>query len=243
MSGMIKKLTRFLLVAFFLTRPAFSATYMNHTRLIINEKQGESVFTIYNKGNGPVLMKIWTEKDNMLGRPEDIKTPFIVLPPIFRLEGKSSRAVRVQVTQNNGNLVSDRESLFWINTMEVPPVTANSKASGTLQVAFRTRVKLFWRPSSLASINDEENIKKLDILPRQCGGEPCLIIKNTTPLHITLMGVVLDDGTEVNQLPDDGLVTPFSEKSLILPARMKKNGKVKSFSWIDSYGVVKKETK
>lgn len=243
MFGIKEIIIRLIPVILFLTMPAFSATYMNHTRIIINEKQGESVFTIYNKGNGPVLMKTWTEKDNILGRPEDIKTPFIALPPIFRLEGKSSRAVRVQITENNGNLASDRESLFWINTMEIPPVTADSKASGALQVAFRTRVKLFWRPASLVEIDDRENVKKLKIISNKCGDKSCLIIINNSPLHITLMGVVLDDDTEVKQFPDDGLMTPFSEKEIQLSENMKESRKVKSFSWIDSYGVVQNTTK
>lgn len=239
----IKKNAILILYIYIFTSPVFSATYINHTRLVINEKQGEGVFTVYNEGSAPALIQIWTEKDNILGRPEDIKTPFVVSPHIFRLEGKASRAVRVQFTGKRGGLAGDRESLFWINTMEVPPLSGENNSKGTLQVAFRTRIKLLWRPNSLANIQEDNNIKRLVLVFNKCGNEVCIFMKNNTPLNITLMGLVMDNDTELNQLPDDGLISPFSEQTIILPDRTKENRRIRSFSWIDSYGVVKTEIK
>ncbi|MET6675692.1 fimbrial biogenesis chaperone [Citrobacter amalonaticus] len=224
------------LILLLLPSSAMAATYINYTRLIINEKDRESTFTVYNEGLRPVLLQLWTEKESLLERPEEIKTPFMILPPIFRLEGNTSRTVRIQFVGDRHALPEDRESLFWLNTLEVPPVADNN--SGTLQVAFRTRVKLFWRPLALAENTLEDSVKKIQITASDCGGNRCLRVKNNSPLHVTLMDLTLKDGTEIKQLPDDGLLPPLSTKTVLLPKSAMGNDTVKTFSWIDDYGVV-----
>lgn len=226
------------LILLLLPSSAMAATYINYTRVIVNEKDGESTFTVYNEGLKPVLLQLWTEKNTLLERPEDIKTPFMILPPIFRLEGNTSRAVRIQFVGDRHTLPGDRESLFWLNTLEVPPVVDNKSGSGALQIAFRTRVKLFWRPLSLAANTLEESVKKIQITTSDCGVNRCLLVKNNSPLHVTLMDFTLEDGTKIKQLPDDGLLTPLSTKTLVLPKSATGNSTVKTFSWIDDYGVV-----
>lgn len=162
----------------------------------------------------------------------------MILPPIFRLEGNTSRTVRIQFVGDRHTLPGDRESLFWLNTLEVPPVAEDKSGSGALQVAFRTRVKLFWRPLALADNTLEDSVKKIQITASNCGENRCLLVKNNSPLHVTLMDFTLKDGTEIKQLPDDGLLTPLSTKTVVLPKSATGNSTVKTFSWIDDYGVV-----
>lgn len=239
MKKRLKHVLNHFLVLLLLPSSVMAATYVNYTRVIINEKDHEASFTIYNEGTGPVLLQLWTEKEAIFDRPEEIKTPFMILPPIFRLEGKTSRAVRIQFIGDRHTLPADRESLFWLNALEVPPEAENKGGAGALQVAFRTRVKLFWRPLALAAITLEESIKKVQIASSDCGGNRCLLVKNNSPLHLTLMALTLNDGTEIKQLPDDGLWPPQSTKTVLLPKGIKGSGTVKTFSWIDDYGVVK----
>ncbi|PJI52023.1 molecular chaperone EcpD, partial [Methylobacterium radiotolerans] len=41
----------------------------------------------------------------------------------------------------------DKESVFWLNVLEIPP---KDKANqNLLQMAFRSRIKLFYRPAGL----------------------------------------------------------------------------------------------
>lgn len=162
MKKRLKHVLNHFLILFFLPSSVIAATYINYTRVIINEKDRESTFTVYNEGLRPVLLQLWTEKESLLERPEEIKTPFMILPPIFRLEGNTSRTVRIQFVGDRHTLPGDRESLFWLNTLEVPPVAEDKSGSGALQVAFRTRVKLFWRPLALADNTLEDSVKNTD---------------------------------------------------------------------------------
>ncbi|MDT7073040.1 molecular chaperone [Citrobacter amalonaticus] len=238
MKKRLKHVLNHFLILLFLPSSVMAATYVNYTRVIINEKDRESTFTVYNEGLRPVLLQLWTEKESLLERPEEIKTPFMILPPIFRLEGNTSRTVRIQFVGDRHTLPGDRESLFWLNTLEVPPVAEDKSGSGALQVAFRTRVKLFWRPLALADNTLEDSVKKIQITASNCGENRCLLVKNNSPLHVTLMDFTLKDGTEIKQLPDDGLLTPLSTKTVVLPKSATGNSTVKTFSWIDDYGVV-----
>ena len=48
-------------------------------------------------------------------------------------------------------LPTDRESVFWLNILDVPPmpVTKNADDANYMQLAIRSRMKLFYRPSGL----------------------------------------------------------------------------------------------
>jgi P pilus assembly chaperone PapD len=52
------------------------------------------------------------------------------------------------------------------------------------------------------------------------------------------MDFTLKDGTEIKQLPDDGLLAPLSTITIVLPNSAMGNSIVKTFSWIDDYGVI-----
>ncbi|QXD01098.1 molecular chaperone [Klebsiella sp. PL-2018] len=236
MAKHLRYILNYFLILLLLPSSAMSATYISHTRVIINEKMRDTSFTIYNEGLKPVLLQLWTEEDNIFDRPEELITPFIILPPIFRLEGKTSRAVRVQFTGDQHTLPDDRESLFWLNSLEVPPSVGGKSDKGALQIAFRTRLKLFWRPTTLAAITLEESIKELSFSLSDCGGKRCLLVQNNSPLHVTLLDITLSDGTELKQIPDDGLWAPLSAKTIFLPIKTKEKVTVKALSWIDDYG-------
>lgn len=216
----------------------FAATWIDRTRLIITERDREATFTIYNESERPALLQLRTDNDTPLEIPEKINTPFLLTPPIFRLEGKTSRTVRVQYTGDNYGAATDRESLFWLNALEVPPVAANNENKDTMQIAFRTRIKLYWRPASLAKVTLEESIKKLKFTSVNCGGKRCLNVNNPTPLHITLFAISINNGATPHQLPNDGLLEPFSTSVIPFPAANGRNSDVTAFSWIDDYGVV-----
>ncbi|WP_268628645.1 fimbrial biogenesis chaperone, partial [Escherichia coli] len=53
---------------------------------------------------------------------------------------------------SGSGLPQDRESLLWVNVQEIPPTP---KQDNVLQVAIRTRIKLFYRPASLAGSPEE----------------------------------------------------------------------------------------
>lgn len=219
-----------------------SATWINRTRIILSEQNKDVTFSVFNDGNQPALMQLWSDRNNLLDRPETIKMPFLITPPVFRLDAKKSRAVRLQLIQEHKLLPQNVESLFWLNVLEVPPKRVAPASSNVLQMAFRTRIKLFYRPASLTKVSLENGVKQLTATLISCGQVQCLRLKSTSPLHITLLNISLVNGTKISNLPQDGIIAPLSTLEIPLPAAHG-TAALKEVTWVDDYGVANQFTK
>lgn len=219
-----------------------SATWVNRTRIILSEQENDVTFTLFNDGDMPALMQLWSDRDNLLDRPETIKMPFLITPPVFRLEANKSRTVRIQLLQEHKTLPQNVESLFWLNVLEVPPKSAAPAGSNLLQMAFRTRIKLFYRPAPLVKVSLENGVKQLTATPVPCSQGQCLRLKSTSPLHITLLNITLANGTKISNLPQDGMIAPLSALEVPLPA-IHGAATLKEMTWVDDYGVANRFTK
>ncbi|WP_080100263.1 fimbria/pilus periplasmic chaperone, partial [Yersinia pestis] len=150
------------------------------TRVIYEEKQREGVVKVSNTGDMPVLLQAWIDKGDANARPEAIKVPFSVTPPVVRLDPKRDQTIRLFRT--DGGLAADRETLFWFNLLEVPPKPIQSAAGGEnkMQLAFRTRIKMFYRPEGL-TVLPAQAAKSLAFSMK--GNQ--IVIKNASPYYIT----------------------------------------------------------
>lgn len=124
----------------------------------------------------------------------------------------------------NDILPKDRESLFWLNVQEIPPVATNEE-SNVLAVALNTQVKLIYRPKILAEKREDAE-KGLTY-----SGS---ILKNPTPYYFALTQVSVNNrplslSKEIEQ--SISLFPPFSEVNLQRPL----SGKV-TVEAIDDYG-------
>lgn len=236
---MIKFTLTFIVLWFTYCPVVSSATYINYTRLILNESEREVTFSVKNDGRGAVLMQLWTDRDDVLEKPENIKSPFLIQPPVFRLNSKEARKVRLQFVGNSVILPADRESLFWLNALEVPP-KPNAKDNGNdnlLQIAFRTRIKIFYRPANVAKLRPEGEVKRLTFSTVKCGSHYCIEIVNPSPLHFTLLDITLNDGQRIKDIPDDGMILPNASMRIPLKNNFTPGTRLVSFSWVDDYGV------
>ncbi|HBT4721648.1 TPA: molecular chaperone [Klebsiella quasipneumoniae subsp. similipneumoniae] len=224
------------LFTLFFSLCASSATWINRTRIILSEQNKDVTFSVFNDGDLPALMQLWSDRDNLLDRPETIKMPFLITPPVFRLDAKKSRTVRLQLLQEHKVLPQNVESLFWLNVLEVPPKRAAPGSSNLLQMAFRTRIKLFYRPASVRKASLEKGVKQLTATQISCGHAQCLRLKSTSPLHITLLNITLVNGTKISNLPQDGMIAPLSSLDIPLPAAHRDTA-LKAVTWVDDYGV------
>ena len=164
------------------------------TRLIYNEGKKETSISVNNSDKGSFLIQSWTEMPN--GEPE--KPPFIVTPPLFRLDGNQQNILRI--VRTGGNLPSDRESLFWLNVKSIPTSTKD-ETTNTLQIAIKNRIKLIYRPQSLK--DSPEEVAK-DLIWVQSGNQ--LTVTNPTPYYMNFQEV------KVNGRPLKG-VTYVAPKS------------------------------
>ncbi|RJT41142.1 fimbrial biogenesis chaperone [Rahnella woolbedingensis] len=187
------------------------------TRLIYNGGKKEASLNVTNTDTNPYLIQSWAETQN--GGAE--KAPFIVTPPLFRLEGNQQNLLRI--VRTGGNLPEDRESLYWLNIKSIP---AGSKKEGanTLQIAVKTRIKLLYRPQALKGMPEEVTNK---LTWSQSGTR--LTVNNPTPFVMNFQQVKVG-GREIKDIT---YVLPMTQAIFTTPVNV--SGPV-SWKLISDYG-------
>lgn len=195
------------------------------TRLIYNGEKKESSLSVNNPDKTPYLIQSWVEATG--GGAE--KAPFMITPPLFRLDGGQQNVLRV--IRAGGNLASDKESLYWMNIKSIPS-SEKKEGQNTLQVAVKTRIKLIFRPEGLKGVPEEvtQNLKW-----QRSGSQ--LQVTNPTPFYMNFQEVAVG-GKDIKEAT---YVAPMSTTSFAMPAGTTGN----SVNWkiISDYGGIGSEHK
>ncbi|MFZ1871700.1 MAG: fimbria/pilus periplasmic chaperone [Chania sp.] len=211
-----------ILALLFTINIAQAGVIVGGTRLIYDGDKKESSLSVKNPDKTPYLIQTWIETT---GGAE--KAPFIVTPPLFRLDGGRENVLRV--VRAGGNLPTDKESLFWINIKSIPSAEQNIDRN-TLQIAVKTRIKLIYRPQGVKGSPEDVADK---IIWQRNGND--LQVTNPTPFYMNFQGVQVA-GKDVKEAT---YVAPGSTARFALPPGVSA-GRV-SWKIINDYGGAGKE--
>ncbi|WEN15216.1 fimbria/pilus periplasmic chaperone [Rhodanobacter sp. AS-Z3] len=209
------------------------------TRVVFPAANGEVTVRLNNQGNAPALVEAWIDSGNPDSTPDTSHVPFLVTPPLARMNPGNGQSLRIVYTGQS--LPSDRESLFWLNVLEIPPkpVTKPGEEQNTLQFAVRSRLKLFFRPAGLAS-DAAHAAEQITWSVVADGAGYALEARNPTPYHITISQLSLNVDKVAYAL-GSGMVAPRS--SLRMPIKNLGHapaaGTPIAFTTIDDFGAVK----
>ncbi|MEY6362076.1 fimbria/pilus periplasmic chaperone, partial [Salmonella enterica subsp. enterica serovar Corvallis] len=149
---------------------------------------------------------------------------------------KKGQTIKIMYTGSQ-TLPSDRESVFWFNVLEVPPKAnknENSAAQNTLQLAFRTRIKLFYRPQGLGDLAGEAPAK-LTWRMKHEQGKSVVTVNNPTPYFVSFNSIELES-TGKKYIVDGQMAAPLTETSFTLKtATTTSSGKI-NYSFINDFG-------
>ena len=165
------------------------------TRVIFPAKEREVTVRLANNGNSPALVQAWLDNGNANSSPDKITVPFTITPSMFRLDPNKGQTLRVIYTKEP--LAQDKETMFWLNVLEVPPKVAHDAGAdeNKLQLAFRTRIKLLFRPQGLPGKAAEAPAKTTWEVVRDEGGKGyALKATNPTPYFVNLGEVTFKTG-------------------------------------------------
>lgn len=203
---------------------ASAAIVITGTRVIYPSSAREISVKLSNTGVLPVLVQSWIDKGNSEETPEKINVPFTLTPPINRIEAGKGQTLRIAAA--SPALPKDRESIFWLNVLEIPAKKKNPNNDNYLQIAFRTRIKMFYRPVELQG-DANEAASALKWSSTVDG----LKVTNTTPYFVSLSSVSLN-GKKI----DGELVAPKSSITMKLSAL---RGSELAVSYVNDYGAVR----
>lgn len=202
---------------------AWGAVSLSVTRAIITEKSKETSIRIENEGEYPVLIQAWIDNGDTKENPEYIQVPFIITNPQFRLDAQTSQLLRVLLVPSDNVLFSDQESVFWLNIQEVPSQIIQDKESNSyIQIAFRTRIKLFYRPQGLTQDIEKLHSQLRFTLAYQAG-QYALQVHNPTSFHFTLLTIQLGVDSQkpvLSSTPEDGMIAPQQTVSFPLETQI-----------------------
>lgn len=220
---------------------AHAGVVLGGTRLIYPGSDREVTLSVANKGMAPALVQSWVDDGAADASPESSRAPFIVTPPITRIEPQQSQTLRVLF--HGQPLPADRESLFWLNVLEVPPMVRTAGDRSLLQLAIQSRIKLFYRPSGIA-VSLHEAAQALSWRVHQDGDAISLVSHNTSALHISFGSIRLyRSGRVLANSEGTTMVAPGGEVMFMLaPATTSAvhgQENVVEFEYINDYGALK----
>jgi chaperone protein EcpD len=221
----MKKLFSFstLLAAGLFSASALASITITGTRVVYPADAKEVSVKINNVGKSPVLLQSWLDDGDPNAKPETIRVPFTLTPPINRVDPDKSQTLRIGYTGNS--LPGDRESVFWLNVLEIPAKYKGPVDANYLQVAFRTRIKLFYRPASLAG---DANEAAKQLTWKSLGKE--LRAENGSPYYVSLVEISAN-GKKV----EGEMIAPFSSRNFKLSAA---SGAQLKGEFVNDYGAI-----
>lgn len=217
---------------------ARASVVIGGTRVVFPASQGEVTVRLSNTAAHPALVEAWIDNGDVQSTPETANTPFLITPPLFRMEPHKDQSLRVLYIQGKQPLPTDRESLFWLNVLEIPPKPTGPQYAGKnyLQFAIRSRLKLFYRPAKLPG-DSTKAPDQLTFKAASSGQSVALVAHNPTPYYITIVGLSLGSAAR-SVLATPGMVAPFGNLELKLKdvPRAPTAGIAVAFTTINDYG-------
>jgi P pilus assembly chaperone PapD len=178
--------------------------------VVYNAKDPEETIKLSNEGKSPALVQAWIDSGDAKIAPSAVDVPFVVTPPISRIDPAKGQTLRVVYTGEA--LPQDRESVFWLNVLEVPPKPGPNEADANkLQLAFRSRIKLFFRPAGLKGLA-EEAPALISWRLTQAGSQPAIEARNPTPFHVSFTAIEVSAAGKTATFDDGGMVAPGETK-------------------------------
>lgn len=204
---------------------ASAAIVLDRTRVVYPGGAKSISLNIKNENQKlPYLAQAWIEDT----QGQKISSPFVVLPPVQRVDANQKSIVRIASVPAIDSLPKDRESIYYFNLREIPP---KSEKSNVMQIAVQSKIKLFYRPEAIipergAVWQDQVTITKQGTT---------LKVNNPTPYYITYVGLGHPQGKERTTIKGFSafMVEPKSEQTVTIPEAL---GNQFVISYVNDYG-------
>lgn len=211
---------------------AYAAMTISGTRVIFPAAQKEVNVRTNNKGTEPALVQVWVDDGSSNAKINNVTVPFIVTPPVFRVESGKGQSVRM--IYNGMVLPQDKESVFWFNMLEIPAIQKGSSDKNKLELAFRTRIKIFYRPTALNSSSAEQTEKLQWELTNDSQKGQGVKVTNPLPYYFSFdSGNVTAGGNKVELNTE--MLAPFST-SVFYPTSKVSGISAMNYKLLNDYG-------
>ncbi|EOF5001699.1 fimbria/pilus periplasmic chaperone [Salmonella enterica subsp. enterica serovar Montevideo] len=131
--------------------PAHAGIVIYGTRVIYPADKKEVLVQLMNQGNRSSLVQSWIDDGDSSLPPEKIHVPFMITPPVAKVAGNSGQQLKIKKMAHM--LPNNKESLFFLNVLDIPPNNPDNVGKNVLKFAMQNRIKLFYRPKGISLVN------------------------------------------------------------------------------------------
>ncbi|HHE4756920.1 TPA: molecular chaperone [Enterobacter hormaechei] len=204
---------------------------INGTRVLYPENNKEVIVQLMNTGDAPALVQSWIDDGDINSTPETANVPFLLSPPVIKVNEHNGQQLRIKKLPSS--LPANRESVFFLNVLDIPPRPENLQNQNTVQLAIKSRIKLFYRPAALKGTLDDA-VAKLTLAAE---GDR-FRITNNSPFHITVANISLG---KTKLLQESPMVSPFGQLTVAAKNTVKR-GQTFQLMYVDDLGAYKTRT-
>ncbi|WP_312978489.1 molecular chaperone [Atlantibacter sp.] len=210
---------------------SLASVVMTGNRVIYPSSAREVSVQLTNQDAFPNVVQAWVDEGNESSTPQSARAPFMLTPPMFRLAPHSGHTLRLRYTGTAG--ATDRESLYWLNILQIPPSETN-QTKNQLLVVLKTRVKVLVRPASLKG-NPAKMEASTRIWLEDQGQKRFLNLHNDSGYYLALSSLNLAGPASKAQLVSR-TVAPF--ETLRVPVTLNRIAPDATMTWINDQGAV-----
>jgi len=215
-----------------------ASVLLDRSRVVLSAGETEATVRVRNEEDGPVLVQAWINDLDGDALPEQASSPFLVTPPLRRLDPDQSLSLRIRLLAMS-TLPGDRESMYWLNVVDLPGEVAHAPQDPTVSIIVRSRIKLIYRPAALAAPLPKD-AKALRWRLAEHAGEAVVVITNPGPNYLNVSRAVADTaGTST--LLAIGAVRPLADTVVAADSVDFANVRALRFQWLDDSGMAHEE--
>lgn len=242
---MIRKLTAHIAVVFCLafSFEAMATIQILTTRVVLNAAEKEQSVRINNVGTKPDLVQVWLSSSDKISGAEKEQLPFFINPPVARVNGQKGKVFRIfQTAEAVNKYPKDRETLLWLNVLDIPSEQPEDADKNQVKMAFRTLIKFFYRPAGLKGSPIEAGDNLTWTLQKKARGYE-VTGTNRSPYYVSMSNVWLTDAQGNDVKVEGQMVAPFSTLTYRFPQVNAVQGRgVFKYNYITDLGAYIKRT-
>jgi len=202
----------FILSIFLISQHTNAGVSIDGTRIIFPSNAKSVSVQLRNEFATPALVQTWIDQGDMSTIPPADQIPFVLTPPLSRVEPKKGQIIRI-IPTGSPSLPQDRESLYWFNMFDIiPPEDPANAGKNILTFNVRSRIKLFYRPTSLKMSSDKAFAS---IRYNYNSNTQSVTLDNPTPYFVTVTKADFKNQNQTASYTADAIMlAPFSQQTL-----------------------------
>lgn len=215
---------------------AQASVVVSGTRIIYPANQHDVSVQLNNTDPKPALVQSWIDSGDIHQDPSLSTAPFVVTPPITRVEAGKKQLLRLTMLSSSA-IPTDRESVYWYNMLDIPAQSKEKADKNTVQVALRTRIKVFYRPEGLKG-SPAEAATGLTWQGVKTEEGYALRAINPAVYNVSITNVKLSSDGKAYTDDVSGMVPPKGSKDFPLRGlgNLPAAKSAVSYAWVNDYG-------